>query len=379
MEESTANSEPSRELPGPAEFDTKGFADLAGLINKIVLSLLVGSVGAVLYSWTASDAMLIGNLPARSNPVSAVEISFLAFGILVPLAILCGFLFLHIHLQRLWDMIAEPLPSPPSGRGGNSNLPYWFGVGIFEQQRAGTTGRSPLAALERLTAVVLLWAMVPTALALIWLRYFVCHEWHLSLLHNVLLAIGVTAAYSFWELANLTIGGSPGFLWDRGGVAHAWARDSGLKEPPGAPTSVRHVFTAVAVMAVTGVFSMVAIQVLAWPPADLAFAQLSMLPSDAKEGLPDNATQSQIDRVRGARLRNRDLRRCQCDHAFLVRADLAYARLEGADLSGADLRSANLDHADLTGVRLRGTDLRGVNLQTLKTPPAPEELALARK
>ena len=75
----------------------------------------------------------------------------------------------------------------------------------------------------------------------------------------------------------------------------------------------------------------------------------------------------QLDSVKGARLRNVDLRRADLIGAFLVKADLAGADLREAALGGADLRNANLGNVDLrkafVGDALSGpTNLSGANL-----------------
>jgi hypothetical protein len=67
--------------------------------------------------------------------------------------------------------------------------------------------------------------------------------------------------------------------------------------------------------------------------------------------------------LRGANLRETDLRGASLIEsslrgATLTKANLMQASLVEADLRGADLRQANLSQADLTGADLMGTDLR---------------------
>ena len=66
--------------------------------------------------------------------------------------------------------------------------------------------------------------------------------------------------------------------------------------------------------------------------------------------------------LRGANLRDADLRCADLYGADLRGANLRDADLYGADLRGANLRGANLRDADLRGANLRGADLRGANL-----------------
>jgi len=86
----------------------------------------------------------------------------------------------------------------------------------------------------------------------------------------------------------------------------------------------------------------------------------------------------EIALVKGARLKDRDLRNALAADSFLVKADLSNANLQGADLSianlqmaslvranlqAANLRNANLQGADLAVANLQGADLRRANLK----------------
>ena len=76
----------------------------------------------------------------------------------------------------------------------------------------------------------------------------------------------------------------------------------------------------------------------------------------------------QYANLRGAYLRDADLRGANLRGAYLRDADLRGANLRGADLSNAylrdaDLRGANLRGADLSNAYLRDADLRGADLR----------------
>lgn len=66
--------------------------------------------------------------------------------------------------------------------------------------------------------------------------------------------------------------------------------------------------------------------------------------------------------LKGAGLRDADLREVNLSRANLMGADLFEARLSGANLSGATLTSASLPHADLSGADLSGAILPEVHL-----------------
>jgi len=108
--------------------------------------------------------------------------------------------------------------------------------------------------------------------------------------------------------------------------------------------------------------------------ADLRDAEVSTKPANwtaRKESL-----ETEITQVKGADLRDQDLRAAVANDAFLVKARLVGADLRGASLrradlqeailSGANLGDADLREADLKGANLFETDLRGANLQDAK-------------
>ena len=69
--------------------------------------------------------------------------------------------------------------------------------------------------------------------------------------------------------------------------------------------------------------------------------------------------------LRGADLRSADLRGADLSHIHLSGADLSNADLRCVNLKGANLRGANLSHAHLMGANLNETDLRGANLSSI--------------
>ncbi|UCD33299.1 MAG: pentapeptide repeat-containing protein, partial [Desulfobacterales bacterium] len=77
--------------------------------------------------------------------------------------------------------------------------------------------------------------------------------------------------------------------------------------------------------------------------------------------------QDRIDSVKGAFLKNKDLRYADMFRAFLPkailrRADLEGARLTKANFEGADMREANFENASLSMANLKNTDLRQAKL-----------------
>jgi uncharacterized protein YjbI with pentapeptide repeats len=91
------------------------------------------------------------------------------------------------------------------------------------------------------------------------------------------------------------------------------------------------------------------------PFASIEFQDISTKPADWS---PD-----QIERVKGADLRGRDLRWVDGTGAFFVKAKLQHADLRHAHLYKANLSGANLDEAELQHARLNSADLSKASLQ----------------
>ena len=106
--------------------------------------------------------------------------------------------------------------------------------------------------------------------------------------------------------------------------------------------------------------------------------------AESLEELPALLTGKEVELVKGAHLKDRNLRFANAEGAFLVKADLRGADLSGAclygadlreanfiraclssDFQGADLRNAEFKNADLSRARLDGADLRGAKSLTI--------------
>jgi uncharacterized protein YjbI with pentapeptide repeats len=334
--------------------------------GRVVVSLMVAGATVVLYAWSASDAALITNLPATNNPLSALEVSFLTFGLVVPIAMLGVYLHLQVQLQRFWECAARLPRVLPDGLPTALRLP-WPGAGIVgAAARWPTTPAAPLGGLQFALEVVSLWYFVPGVMVFIWGRYLVCHVWWLGLVHSALAAVSLVSAWSLQRLAGATIAGSSAPLWVIPGLHQqtpAIFRVRSIGQRADLPTSARHgIVIFFGVVLLMGVSS-ISTEVIGWPRANLRDAQISVLPADLHlKDLGDGPQPERREQIRTAKLPFHDLRHADAQRAVFVGADLRGALLSGADLGGADLRWADLSGADLSGAILRGADLRHANV-----------------
>ena len=332
--------------------------------GHLVVALLVAGATVVLYAWSASDAALITNLPAANNPLSALEVSFLTFGLVVPIAMLGVYLHLQVQLQRLWEYAAKLPHDRPDGLLPASHMP-WPAAGIVGALRPAPTA-APLGGLQFALDAVSLWYFVPGVMVFVWARYLVCHVWWLGLVHAGLAAVTLVSAWSLQRLAGATLAGQSAPLWVIPGFDQPTPqmfRVRSMGQRTDLPTSVRHgIIIFFGVVLLMGV-STLSTEVVGWPRANLRDAQMSVLPSDLYlKDLGDGLQPDRREQIRTAKLPFRDLRHADARRAVFVGADLRGALLNGADLRDADLRWADLSGADLSGANLRGANLRRANV-----------------
>ncbi len=309
---------------------------------------------------TTADAKLVTNSATSPLPIIQTAAPIAGFFWVGALLLAGIFFYLHLYLQRLWEALADLPAVFPDGVSLDRKVDPWLVIGLVRRYVPRLAAERPT--FWRLhTAVVVLsaWWAVPVTLLVFWGRYLRRHEWWGTGLHVLLLAAVIVGAFFFHGVAEATLTRS--------------GRSAALRTPW--RWGVAMVLVAVSV----GVVSLGSIEGApsrlvhsgykrAWVPylmerllgysvfANLNGADVSEKPSvwsDKKE---------QIELVRGALLRDVDLRGARAVGAFLVNADLSGARLERADLSGARLERADLTLAQLEGADLGGARLEGANL-----------------
>ncbi len=388
--------------------------------NWLVIAFVLLNALAFWRIITVSDTLILRNAALLPFPILRNGVPLVQFFLLSPLVIGALYLWLHVYLQRLWEVAASMPAVLESGRRLDQAIPWivsWPARNYFTWLRAR---RSALAGVERAVCILLLYWMAPATMILFWGRYLTLQDVRGTILHALLIAAVTAAAIHFPQTAARAF---------RGQEAHPLVKISepspelSSSEQTAATTSVLSSYSAEAkprtiklrsktgmpVELLIGVTFGLALCVLsvgaiagaphggrqgqgigaanpvAWaadalwlvgydPFARVNEAEISRKPAGW------NDADGEISRVQSASLNGFRLRYLQAYGAFLVRARLRQADLSYASLSEADLRQANLrqvklrfaalDQAKLDGASLQSADLEKANLIRAQLPKA---------
>jgi uncharacterized protein YjbI with pentapeptide repeats len=351
------------------------------------------SILSWLIIWRTRDTQLVTDsslIPFLHSRGAAAALPTAELYLMLPVALLCLYVLLHFHLQRVWDAVQELPAIFPDGRTLGDDQP---GV-ISGLMRAHFRWMNPESSSSNVTERSL-WLLAaywtaPLTLLLFWARYLTRQEIHGTLLQALLTA--VAAGIAFYATTRV---GRPQEKW-----AVEWRRTQNVIDKINAvnPLKAAGVLALILILFSAGTiggvphergrapqYNVVSIRrwapiVLGWlgfdPYADVTAAAISRRPPGW------NVTDDQLATVDGARISNLKMRYAQAYEAFLAGAHLWHADFEGAFLSQADLRGAdmgqsnlryalldqarmyrvNLDRSHLDGADLRRADLREANL-----------------
>jgi uncharacterized protein YjbI with pentapeptide repeats len=346
-------------------------------------NLLWATVGACSFAavtmFVTTDGVIVAHSGSTLLPVVQINVPILAFFWLMPLILLSLYLYLHFHLQYLWDGLAS-LPSVfPDGVSLEEKAYPLFLVGLAHQYvPILEKNRPPLSWLRVAASIASAWGLVPFTIFLFWLRYLRVHEiwgtaWHIGLL-----------TLTIW------------FGMATYGLTVETLRGEKHPRPCADKRSYRRGHQLVArnrivILSVAGVLiSLCLVTVAAFHPgwigkaeawvhqdskdemtslqkwfcADLSYSVISNRPNDwFRLSDADREKLVGVDGgVDGAFLAGVNLRGADGRGAFLAKATLTKAELQGANFSEADLRKSSLRGAKLWHAQLAYADLSGANL-----------------
>lgn len=353
-------------------------------VSKHASSLFFSLLLACVYAWltiaTTTDALLLTNSTSSPLPVVGAAVPIVAFYLAAPLFLLGLYTYFHLSLQRLWDGLADMPAVFPDGRSLDKKVYPWLLNGLvwtyFPHLKER---RPPLSRLQVGISVFVAWWLGPLTVLLFWGRYLRRHDWAGTILLVMLLTASIGAAIIFFTLAAATLRGEERkpLPWKKAwrerrsykqgalvlGVGAAFSLLSfgtiyGIRPDfaSGSPDSplTSHLKAADPRVWVPRAFALVGYS----PFADLREVDVSIRPPNWT-GLKEE----EMDSIKRARLRRKNLRYADAYRAFLVGADLNGADLQGAYLFQANLRGADLMWADMQEVFLSETNLQGANLQ----------------
>jgi uncharacterized protein YjbI with pentapeptide repeats len=363
--------------------------------RKIFFGLILGCI----YSWltvaTTTDARLLTNSASSPLPIIQTEIPIAWFYWAAPVILLSVYFYLHLYLQRLWRGLAALPAVFPDGKPLDERAYPWLLNGLVRANFSLLkVNRPALSRLENFVSITLAWWLVPFTLVVFWIRYLPRHEWIGTFLQVACLLVASTFGMVSYGLARRTLRGSGGEYGLEFPTRWPWLQSiyralGNLIFGPPRPRFLTAVTVLIAVClsslslgAINGVrpFEFNLASPWTWAPrafavfgystfADLREADVStkppnwtgiaVRPKKALEGagLLEKA-RAELGQVKGALLRDANLR-----YAGAVSSFLARANLQGANLQGANLLGANLQGAELNGANLQWASLFGANLQ----------------
>jgi hypothetical protein len=147
-------------------------------------------------------------VPARETQLPLVNIAIPTFSFfwLTPPLPAALYVYLHIHLLKLWDAIADAPPAP-GGIPLSERLHPWVANELaLWLKGAGASRARPLAWLGILATLVFVWLAGPAVLFGFWLRSAPAHEPALTLLIAALLLLSLYAGLTSLRGLRLRLG-----------------------------------------------------------------------------------------------------------------------------------------------------------------------------
>jgi len=340
--------------------------------RKIFLTMLLGCI----YSWltiaTTTDVRLLTNSASSPLPIIGSAIPIVGFLWAAPVLLLGVYIYFHLCMQRLWEGLAELPAIFPDGKPLDKRIYPWLLTGMARAYFSRLKkDRPPFFWLQQLISIALAWGVVPITILFFWATYLPKHHWPGTILHVILLSISILFGTLTYGAAATTLRGNQGrstlrkiilttayatilfaaFLLSSFGAVNGIRTGSGQYEKLSKETLSSHQVLLMAQTYLPRILGFIKSE----PFVDFYEVEVSMK--------PPTWTGTEIDLVKGARLKGMDLRLCSASRAFLVNADLRDADLRGANFKEADLRGAKLANADLRYADLMDADLSGANLE----------------
>lgn len=307
-----------------AKFEAVKHADEAGrFARRIFLPLVAGCVYIFIALISASDAEIISNSDSIPLPFIVKQIPIQSFYLFSPLFLVAVFWYMQFYLNKMWET-ANRLPAFfPDGRPLDQILSPWLpNILIRLNVKKLKPDPVPLLHPQRLIVIILIWAIVPITLILIWHSYLIKHSL-LSVIHIALFAISSIVGKYYYE--------------------------NGCRYLSGEPVSVKEIFK----LSRKFVVRIIALALVMLGISFFAMiGNLGIIPTSLRYDLAADLVQAELSKnpiewyqdstnfglIQGARLRGSNLRYSDATEAFLMKADLRESDITGMNIYYADLR-----------------------------------------
>jgi hypothetical protein len=162
----------------------------------LVLLAFLGYIGITLLSVHDADFFV----PSRETELPLVGISIPTFSFFVFAPLLCAalYIYLHIHLLKLFDALACA-PARIDGEALGDVIHPWLANDVFLKMRCDSSiTERPLSRLSNFASVLLVWVAPPLVLIGFWWRSMPAKEEWLTLFLGINLLIATYAGFSSW-------------------------------------------------------------------------------------------------------------------------------------------------------------------------------------
>jgi uncharacterized protein YjbI with pentapeptide repeats len=174
-------------------------------------------------------------VPSRQTqlPIVGIAIPTFSFFVFAPLLATALYVYLHIHLLKLWDAIAETPPIIDGRPLGEHLYPWLVNDTMLRIRSRNAVTPRPLALLTSLVSRALVWAFGPFVIAAFWWRSMPAHDEWLTLLIAACLLVSLYAGFTNWWRGTARL---------RGGWEESW--QARWKKPLGVLVAVMVVVTS---------------------------------------------------------------------------------------------------------------------------------------
>ncbi|MFH1892210.1 MAG: pentapeptide repeat-containing protein [Candidatus Zixiibacteriota bacterium] len=330
------------------EFDgLKSVELISKSAQKIFLLMLAFVAYSLITIGSVSDSEIFVNSLTSPIPVVGAHVPIVGFLFAAPVILICIFLYFQIHLQRLWEQIAALPAVFPDGRYLDEKVYPWFVTWIAQWCLPRKYRRSkPLALVQALITFFIVWVLVPAAVGVFWVRYYMYSADQAKGNPYALFAVSVAIAAYMLFLANKTLNGQllrfqvlgPLLSWLVKGIVYSAALVVPLVIAPKSSDFQRANFRGLPYE--NGDFR----------HTNLRGANLELSDLKAADLTGANLQQSNLQRA--------DLREATLDSIGADMASFKYALLAEATFRNASLVGADFSSCVLAGVDMSGADLR---------------------
>lgn len=341
----------------PENFEFKGLKTVEEL-SKNSSVLFITLIAACLYCWltifSTDNLALLTNSTNSQLPIINVSISIKWFYRFAPWLLISFYLYFHFYLKNLWKELSELPAYFPDGKSLDQKAYSWLMIDFITGFMCILKDKNThFKNFQGFITVFLGWCFVPITIIGIWGRFLVEHAIVSSLFQATCAIIAIYFAFSFYRLAEDTLG---------------CVVNKDLEK------IYRKIYI--------GIGSLLILISIIHPYYPLYYyefydqTEIVKKPENWDEisnnldkiDYSDGKWREKFDQilspVKIANFSNKNLKRIDAIGAFLVKADLHKINLQGADLRKAMLQNAQLKNSNMQWVYLQGTNLQRVNLSS---------------